>query len=74
MFRGKIDVSLLKVQLSMLAGAINTTFAGTSVKVKKVTNVRTIADALNGNNLVKGMFSEIDNFKILPEVISHHNP
>ena len=59
-FRGKIDVSLLKVQLSMLAGAINTAFAGTSVKVKKVTNARTIADALNYSNLVKGMFSEID--------------
>ena len=44
----------------MLPGAITTVFAGTSVKVKKVTNARTIADALNDNNLVKGMFSEVD--------------
>ena len=51
-FRGKIDVSLLRVQLSMLPGAIDT--------VKKVTNVRTIVDALNDSNLVKGMFSEVD--------------
>ena len=59
-FREKIDVSLLKVQLSMLPGAINTAFAGTSVKVKKVTSARTIADALDDSNLVKGMFSEVD--------------
>ena len=39
-FRGKINVSRLKVQLPMLPGAqmINTTFAG--ISVKKVTNVR----------------------------------
>ena len=33
-FRGKIEVSCLKVQLQMLPGAITTAFAGTSVKVK----------------------------------------
>ena len=43
----------------MLPGAINTAFAGTSIKVKKVTNARTIANALN-DNLVKGMLSEVD--------------
>ena len=59
-FRGKIDVSHLKVQLQMLPGAVTTAFTGTSVKVKKVTNARTIADALTDNNLVKGMFSEVD--------------
>ena len=59
-FRGKIDVSRLKVQLPMLPGAINTAFAGTSIKVKKVINARTIADALNNNNLVKSMLSEVD--------------
>ena len=44
----------------MLPGAITTAFAGTSVKVKKVTNARTIADALIDNNLVMGVFSEVD--------------
>ena len=44
----------------MLSGIINTAFADTSVKVKKVTNARTIADALNDNNLVNGMLSEVD--------------
>ena len=58
-FQGMIDVSCLQIQLSMLPDAINTAFA-TLVKAKKVTNVRTIADALNKNNLVKGMLSEVD--------------
>ena len=46
----------------MLLGAITTAFAGTctSVTVKKVTHARTIANALIENNLVKGMFSEVD--------------
>ena len=56
-FRVKIDVSRLQLQLQMLPGVITT---GTSVKVKKVTNARIIADALIDNNLVKGMFSEVD--------------
>ena len=42
----------------MLPDAINTAFA-TSVKVKKVTNVRAIADKLNQNNLVKGMVDKL---------------
>ena len=58
-FQGKIDVSRLQIQLSMLPDAINTPFAS-SVKVKKGTNVRTIADTLNQNSLVKGMLSEVD--------------
>ena len=58
-FQRRIDVSHLQIQLSMLPDAINTAFA-TSVKVKKVINVRTIADTLNQNNLVKGMLSKVD--------------
>ena len=58
-FQGRIDVSRLQIQLSMLPNAINTAFA-TSVKMKKVTSVRTIADTLNQNNLVKGMLGEVD--------------
>ena len=50
-FRGKIDIAHLKIQLLMLPDAISTAFAGSSIKVK-VTNVRTIADALNQNKII----------------------
>ena len=43
----------------MLPDAISTAFAGSSIKVK-VTNVRTIADALNQNKVIKHMLGEVD--------------
>ena len=44
----------------MLPDAITTAFAGTAVKVKKVTNVRTIGDSLNQSTMVKSMLGEVD--------------
>ena len=46
-----------KIQISMLADTINTAFGGS---IKTVTNVRTIAEALNQSNIVRGMLNEVD--------------
>ena len=59
-FQGKIDLPRLRIQLPMLPDAIKTAFAGSAINVKKVTNVRTIADALDQNSIIKGMLSEVD--------------
>ena len=54
---GKIDVA----RLQMLPDAIRTcSVSGSAIHVKKVTNVRTIADAFNESEMVKRMFSEVD--------------
>ena len=45
----------------MLPDAITIAFAGTAVKVKKVTNVWTIGDSLNQSTAVKSMLGEVDN-------------
>ena len=58
-FREKIDLSRFKVQLQMLPDALKTAFAGSS-SIKAVTSVRTIAEALNQSEVVKGMLSEVD--------------
>ena len=57
-FDGKIDLVCLKMQLAMLPDAIKA--ASASVKVKQVTNVRTIADALSQSTMVKSMLNEAD--------------
>ena len=44
----------------MLLDAINTASTGSAVRVKKVTNVRTIADMLNQSDIVRFMLSEVD--------------
>ena len=54
-----IDLGRLKTQLLLLPDTISSAFAG-SVSVKRTTNVRTIAEALNQSNIVKGMLSEVD--------------
>ena len=59
-FKGKIDLPRLKTQLMMLPDVLRTVFSGSAIQLKKVTNVRTIADAFNGNEMVKRMFSEVD--------------
>ena len=46
------------MQLVMLPDAIKA--ASASVKVKQVTNVRTIADALSQSTMVKSMLNEAD--------------
>ena len=58
--KGKIDLPRLKTQLMMLPDALHTVFSGSTIQLKKVTNVRTIADAFNRNEMVKRMFSEVD--------------
>ena len=39
----------------MLPDAIRTAFSDSAIHVRKVTNVRTIADTLNQSEMVKGM-------------------
>ena len=58
--KGKIDVPRLKIQLPMLPDVFATAFASSTASIKKVTNVRTIADALDQNTIIKGMLSEVD--------------
>ena len=52
-----IDIDRLKMQIALLSDTIKTAFNGS---VKTVTNVRTIADALNQSSIVRGMLSEVD--------------
>ncbi len=52
-----IDIDRLYIQSAMLADTINTAFGGS---IKTVTNVRTIADALNQSTIVRGMLNEVD--------------
>ena len=59
-FQGKIDSARLRIQLLMLPDAVCTAFAGTAIKIKKVAQVRTIADTLNQSEFVKGVFCEVD--------------
>ena len=50
------DIERLKKQLSMLQDVIKTS----SLSVKKVTNVRTIVQAMNESQIYKGMLLEVD--------------
>ena len=50
------DIERLKILLSMLQDAIKTS----SLSVKKVTNVRTIVQAMNESQIYKGMLLEVD--------------
>ena len=50
------DIERLKVQLSMLQDVIKTS----SLSVKKVTNVRTIVQAMNESHIYKGMLLEVN--------------
>ena len=59
-FQGKIDSARFRIQLLMLPDAVCTAFTGTAIKIKKVTQVRTISDTLNKSEFVKGMLSEVD--------------
>jgi len=52
---GDVDVERLKVQLCMLPDVIKTALEGT---IKKVTNVRTIADAMLKSDIYQSMLSE----------------
>ena len=54
------DPGHLRIQLLLLPDAINTAFAGTAIRVKMVTHVRTIVDSLNRNKIVEGMLREVD--------------
>ncbi len=45
------------IDIDRLYDTINTAFGGS---IKTVTNVRTIADALNQSNIVRGMLNEVD--------------
>ena len=58
-FREKIDLSRFNIQLQMLPDALKTAFPGSN-SIKAVTSIRTIADALNQSDVVKGMLSEVD--------------
>jgi len=53
---GDVDVERLKVQLGMLPDLIKTALEGT---IKRVTNVRTIADAMVKSEIYCNMLSEV---------------
>ena len=59
-FKSKIDLPRLSVQLQMVPDAVRTAFCDTAVQVHKVTNVRTIADTLNKNDMLKKMLCEVN--------------
>ena len=54
-----VDCERFKVHLSMLPDLIKTAFKD-SVPMKKVTNVRTIAEAMEQSTIYKDMLSEVD--------------
>ena len=54
-----VDPDHLMVHLSMIPNLIKTAFAD-NITIKKVTNVRTIADTMNQNEIYKGMLNEVD--------------
>ena len=54
-----VDPDHLMVQLSVIPNLIKTAFAD-NITIKKVTNVRTIADAMNQNEIYKRMLNEVD--------------
>ena len=54
-----VDDNRLKIQLLMLPSVISTAFAS-EIPVKNVTNVRTIANAMEQSEIYRGMLSEID--------------
>lgn len=56
----RVDPALLKVQLLMLPDAIRTAHEGTPITIKKVTNLRTLAETLNRSEIYKGMLTEVD--------------
>ena len=59
-FRKYVDPDHLMVQLSMIPNLIKSAFAD-NITIKKVTNVRTIADAMNQNEIYKGIvLNEVD--------------
>lgn len=58
-FGNDIDLDRFKVQLTLVKDMIKTANAET-VPVTKVTNVRTIASAMNASDIYKTMLSEVD--------------
>ena len=59
-FQGTLDLACLKIQLKMLPDAITNAFAGSAIRVKKVTHVRTIVDTLNQSQMYKDMLNQVD--------------
>ena len=59
------ELERLKIQLSMLQDAIRTSSLG----IKKVTNVRTIASVMNESTIYKEMLKEVDKLlKLYPNI------
>ena len=61
-FEGDVDVERLKVQLCMLPDTIKTAFDGS---IKRVTNVRTIADAMMKLEIYQNMLCEVNKVLLL---------
>ncbi|XP_065920227.1 zinc finger MYM-type protein 1-like [Dysidea avara] len=57
-----VNIKRLKVQLAMLPDVIKTAFDGS---VKKVTNIRTITEAMTKSSLYQNMLSELDRLLLL---------
>jgi len=59
---GDVDVERLKVQLCMLPDMIKTALNGT---IKRVTNVRTIADAMMQSEIYQNMLCKVNKILLL---------
>ena len=59
-FQGIFDFECLKIQLLMSPDAFTTAFAGTAVKVKKVTNIWITGDSLSQSTMLRSILGEVD--------------
>lgn len=57
--RSDVDIARLRIQLAMIPDMLRTAFAS-NITIKKVTNVRTIAEAMGQSEIYKGMLTELD--------------
>ena len=59
---GDVSIEQLKVQLAMLPDVIKIAFNGS---IKKVTNIRTITDAMTKSTIYQNMLCELDKLLLL---------
>ena len=64
---GDVDYERLKVHLSMLSDLIKTVYKD-SIPVKKVTDIKTIAEAMEQSTIYKDMLSEVNKIKNIPYI------
>ena len=63
-------LACLKIQLKMLPNAITNAFAGSAIRVIKVTHVRTIVDTPKQSQMYKDMLNQVD--KLVRSYLTFH--